>query len=45
MVFKNILGYGLSVIINGKIMFVGNVNLMIKNDVNLDLVKVDIEIV
>lgn len=44
MAFKNILGYGLSATINGKTMLVGNANLMIKNDVNLDLAKADIEI-
>lgn len=44
MAFKNILGYGLSAIINGKTMLVGNANLMTKNDVNLDLAKADIEI-
>ncbi|WP_069986572.1 heavy metal translocating P-type ATPase [Streptococcus agalactiae] len=44
MAFKNILGYGLSATINGKIMLVGNANLMTKNDVNLDLAKADIEI-
>ncbi|EPU22592.1 ActP protein [Streptococcus agalactiae LMG 14838] len=44
MAFKNILGYGLSVTINGKTMLVGNANLMTKNDVNLDLAKADIEI-
>ncbi|HEO7149382.1 TPA: copper-translocating P-type ATPase [Streptococcus agalactiae] len=44
MAFKNIWGYGLSAIINGKTMLVGNANLMTKNDVNLDLAKADIEI-